>query len=133
MSVQHQTLPQPTPAAGEVVAATMDLTKVYGSDKTQVVALDKVNVAFDRGSFSAIMGPSGSGKSTLMHCLAGLDRITSGRVMLGGQELTSLNDKDLTKARRDRVGFVFQSFNLLPTLTGKVMTIGFSPFFGFGK
>ncbi len=119
MSVQHQTLPQPTPAAGDVVAATMDLTKVYGSDKTQVVALDKVNVAFDRGSFSAIMGPSGSGKSTLMHCLAGLDRITSGRVMLGGQELTSLNDKDLTKARRDRVGFVFQSFNLLPTLTAK--------------
>ena len=119
MSVQHQTLPQPTPAAGDVVAATMDLTKVYGSDKTQVVALDKVNVAFDRGSFSAIMGPSGSGKSTLMHCLAGLDRITSGRVMLGGQELSSLNDKDLTKARRDRVGFVFQSFNLLPTLTAK--------------
>ncbi len=119
MSVQHQTLPQPTPAAGDVVAATMDLTKVYGSDKTQVVALDKVNVAFDRGSFSAIMGPSGSGKSTLMHCLAGLDRITSGRVMLGGQELNSLNDKDLTKARRDRVGFVFQSFNLLPTLTAK--------------
>jgi len=103
----------------DVVARAVDLVKVYGSDKTQVLALDRVSVDFARGSFTAIMGPSGSGKSTLMHCLAGLDHITAGRVFLGGQELNALPDKLLTKVRRDQVGFVFQSFNLLPTLTAK--------------
>ncbi|GAA1397768.1 ABC transporter ATP-binding protein [Luteococcus peritonei] len=105
--------------AREVVARTVDLVKVYGSGKTQVTALDHVDVAFERGSFTAIMGPSGSGKSTLMHCLAGLDRITSGHVVLADQELNALSDKQLTTVRRDRVGFVFQSFNLLPTLTAR--------------
>ncbi|MGO4957863.1 ABC transporter ATP-binding protein [Luteococcus sp. Sow4_B9] len=108
----------PEPQA-EPVAQTFDLVKVYGSGKTQVTALDHVNVSFTRGSFTAIMGPSGSGKSTLMHCLAGLDKFTSGRVVMGDQELNRLNDKQLTLVRRDRVGFVFQSFNLLPTLTAK--------------
>ncbi|SJN20908.1 Methionine ABC transporter ATP-binding protein [Luteococcus japonicus LSP_Lj1] len=111
-------VPPPT-AQQELVAQTIDLRKVYGSGKTQVTALDGVNVSFARGSFTAIMGPSGSGKSTLMHCLAGLDKITAGRVVLGGKELNALNDKQLTLFRRERVGFVFQSFNLLPTLTAK--------------
>lgn len=105
--------------AGEVVSAAYDLVKVYGVDTTAVRALDGVSVEFRRGSFTAIMGPSGSGKSTLMHCLAGLDTITSGRVFLAGLELNTLNDRALTAARRDRVGFVFQSFNLLPTLTAR--------------
>ena len=93
------------------------LTKVYGSDQTQVVALDDVTVDLARGQFTAIMGPSGSGKSTLMHCLAGLDSVTSGRVFIGSADLTTLSDKELTRVRRDQVGFVFQAFNLLPTLT----------------
>jgi putative ABC transport system ATP-binding protein len=93
------------------------LTKVYGSDDAKVVALDAVNVAFARGEFTAIMGPSGSGKSTLMHCVAGLDTPTAGRVWLSDTELTSLNDNALTTLRRDRIGFIFQAFNLLPTLT----------------
>jgi putative ABC transport system ATP-binding protein len=99
------------------VAFADNLTKVYGADKTAVVALDQVSVAFQLGSFTAIMGPSGSGKSTLMHCLAGLDRITSGRVVLAGLELQTLPDRQLTRVRRDKIGFVFQAFNLLPTLT----------------
>ncbi|MEV4317848.1 ABC transporter ATP-binding protein [Actinocrispum sp. NPDC049592] len=93
------------------------LSKVYGSGDARVVALDEVTVEFPRGQFTAIMGPSGSGKSTLMHCLAGLDRPTSGQVRLGGTELTGLADAKLTELRRDRAGFVFQAFNLLPTLT----------------
>ncbi len=93
--------------------------KVYGTGPTAVRALDGVSVEFAKGSFTAIMGPSGSGKSTLMHCLAGLDTITSGRVFLGGLELNTLTDRNLTAVRRDRVGFVFQSFNLLPTLTAR--------------
>ncbi len=111
-------MPQPQQAP-EVVAQAIDLVKVYGSKTNNVVALDQVSVAFARGSFTAIMGPSGSGKSTLMHCLAGLDRITAGRVFLGGKELNALNDSQLTKVRRDNVGFVFQAFNLLPTLTAR--------------
>jgi len=103
----------------EVVARAEQLVKVYGSGRTRVTALDGVDVAFERGSFTAIMGPSGSGKSTLMHCLAGLDSFTSGRVLLGEQELNTLSDKQLTLVRRDRIGFVFQSFNLLPTLTAQ--------------
>ncbi len=92
------------------------LTKVYGSDETRVVALDDVTVDLARGEFTAIMGPSGSGKSTLMHCLAGLDSVTSGRVFIGSADLTALGDKELTRLRRDQVGFIFQAFNLLPTL-----------------
>jgi putative ABC transport system ATP-binding protein len=93
------------------------LTKVYGSGDTRVVALDAVTVGLPRGRFTAIMGPSGSGKSTLMHCMAGLDTATDGAVFVGDVDLTSLDDKRLTRLRRDAVGFVFQAFNLLPTLT----------------
>ena len=94
-----------------------DVTKIYGEGGTRVVALDGVTAQFAAGAFTAIMGPSGSGKSTLMHCLAGLDSVTSGRVFLGDIEVTALDDKKLTTLRRDRLGFVFQSFNLVPTLT----------------
>ena len=101
-----------------VAAARMtDGTKVYGSDDTEVRALDGVTVGFEKGKFTAIMGPSGSGKSTLMHCVAGLDDLTSGSVHIGNVELGSLSDRDLTLLRRDKVGFVFQAYNLLPTLT----------------
>jgi putative ABC transport system ATP-binding protein len=93
------------------------LSKVYGDGETRVVALDDVSVSLDRGRFTAIMGPSGSGKSTLMHCLAGLDGATSGQVFIGDTDLTRLKDKELTRLRRDQVGFIFQAFNLLPTLT----------------
>jgi putative ABC transport system ATP-binding protein len=94
-------------------------TKVYGSGDTQVRALDEVTVGFDRGRFTAIMGPSGSGKSTLMHCMAGLDRLSSGRTWVGDQEVTGLNDRQLTEMRRDRIGFIFQAFNLVPTLDAR--------------
>ncbi|TWP46154.1 ABC transporter ATP-binding protein [Lentzea tibetensis] len=100
-------------------AAANNLVKVYGKGDTAVRALDGVNVAFQAGRFTAIMGPSGSGKSTLMHCLAGLDNVNSGAVHIGQTEITRLNDRDLTKLRRDRIGFVFQAFNLLPTLTAE--------------
>ena len=93
------------------------LTKVYGSGDTQVTALDSVDVEIETGRFTAIMGPSGSGKSTLMHCLAGLDSLTSGQVWIGDVELSALSDKKLTALRRDAVGFVFQAFNLVPTLS----------------
>lgn len=93
------------------------LTKVYGSGDVAVTALNQVSVDFPRGAFTAIMGPSGSGKSTLMHLLAGLDSATSGQVVLGGTELTNLTDKQLTVLRRERIGFVFQAFNLLPMFT----------------
>src|SRR3954470_8047676 len=99
--------------------AAVDLVKVYGSGDTAVRALDGVTVGFARAQFTAIMGPSGSGKSTLMHCLAGLDTATSGRALLGGTDLTALGDKVLTKVRRERIGFVFQSYNLLPQLTAE--------------
>ncbi len=98
-------------------ARSVALTKVYGHGDTEVVALDRVRVEFARGAFTAIMGPSGSGKSTLMHCMAGLDSISSGAVYVGEVELSGLNDKQLTRLRRDKVGFVFQAFNLLPVLT----------------
>ncbi|MFG2906115.1 ABC transporter ATP-binding protein [Kitasatospora sp. NPDC048286] len=100
-----------------IAAATADLTKVYGGGDTRVTALDGVSVAFREGEFTAIMGPSGCGKSTLLHCAAGLDTPTSGSVRIGTTELGGLNDRRLTRLRRDRVGFVFQAFNLLPTLT----------------
>jgi putative ABC transport system ATP-binding protein len=94
-----------------------DLSKTYGQGGNAVRALDGVTVGFDTGAFAAIMGPSGSGKSTLMHCLAGLDTVTSGSVRIGDTELSGLSDRALTLFRRDHVGFVFQSFNLLPALT----------------
>ncbi|WP_432995791.1 ABC transporter ATP-binding protein [Dactylosporangium sp. CA-233914] len=93
------------------------MSKTYGRGGTAVVALDGISVVIPRGRLTAIMGASGSGKSTLMHCLAGLDTVTSGQVRIGGVELTKLGDRDLTRLRRDRIGFVFQSFNLVPTLT----------------
>jgi putative ABC transport system ATP-binding protein len=111
------TTTSPTPAPNAVAAArAMQAVKVYGSGDTEVRALDGVSVDFEAGRFTAIMGPSGSGKSTLMHCVAGLDSLTSGQVFIGGTDLTTLSDKDLTQVRRDQVGFVFQSFNLIPTL-----------------
>jgi len=103
-----------------VAARMVDVTKVYGtSEETRVNALDGVSVDFHRGGFTAIMGPSGSGKSTLMHCLSGLDRVTSGEVWLGDTRLDTLNDRGLTRFRRHGVGFMFQQFNLLPTLTAE--------------
>jgi putative ABC transport system ATP-binding protein len=98
-------------------ARAVNLVKTYGSGEVAVRALDGVNVEFGRGRFTAVMGPSGSGKSTLMHCLAGLDAPTSGRAFVGADEIGQLDDAALTQLRRDRVGFVFQSFNLVPTLT----------------
>ncbi|MER5884672.1 ABC transporter ATP-binding protein [Streptomyces sp. NPDC001941] len=100
-----------------VAARARQVVKAYGSGETRVVALDHVDVDIARGGFTAIMGPSGSGKSTLMHCLAGLDTVTSGQIFLDETEITALKDKKLTRLRRDRVGFVFQAFNLLPTLS----------------
>jgi len=102
----------------EIAAAgAVGATKIYGSGDTQVTALRDVDVSFDQGQFTAIMGPSGSGKSTLMHCLAGLDRLTSGSVFVGETNLSTLSEKDLTLLRRNKIGFVFQAFNLVPTLT----------------
>ncbi|WP_241385169.1 ABC transporter ATP-binding protein [Rhodococcus sp. CH91] len=98
-------------------ARAQDLKKIYGTGETAVHALDGVTADFAAGEFTAIMGPSGSGKSTLMHCLAGLDSATSGAVFIGDTDLTTLSDKAMTQLRRDRIGFVFQAFNLVPTLT----------------
>ncbi|WP_310722839.1 ABC transporter ATP-binding protein [Streptomyces sp. N2A] len=104
-------------AAPGIAAAATDLSKVYGSGDTRVVALDRVSIDFREGELTAIMGPSGCGKSTLMHCAAGLDSPSSGSVRVGTTELSTLNDRQLTQLRRDRIGFIFQAFNLLPTLT----------------
>ncbi|MFC1404555.1 MULTISPECIES: ABC transporter ATP-binding protein [Streptacidiphilus] len=104
-------------AHSSYAARARGLTKAYGSGETRVVALDAVDVDIPRGQFTAIMGPSGSGKSTLMHCLAGLDTASSGKIWVGGTEITRLRDKRLTRLRRDNIGFIFQAFNLLPTLT----------------
>jgi putative ABC transport system ATP-binding protein len=102
----------------ETYAATaVNLSKVYGAGQAAVRALNDVSVTFERGRFTAVMGPSGSGKSTLMHCMAGLDRPTSGTVQVGGQDIGRLDDAGLTRLRRDHIGFVFQYFNLVPTLT----------------
>ncbi|MEB8340964.1 ABC transporter ATP-binding protein [Streptomyces endophyticus] len=110
-----------TPLAGRptttAAARATDLSKIYGQGETKVVALDQVSVEFRQAEFTAIMGPSGSGKSTLMHCVAGLDTFSSGSARIGETELGSLKDKQLTKLRRDKIGFIFQAFNLLPTLT----------------
>ncbi|BFL75186.1 ABC transporter ATP-binding protein [Corynebacterium tuberculostearicum] len=101
----------------DAAARAVDLFKQYGSDDTAVVALDHVSIDFGRNEFTAIMGPSGSGKSTLMHTMAGLDSATSGSAFIGDTDISALNDKDITSLRRDRLGFIFQSFNLVPTLT----------------
>ena len=93
------------------------VTKVYGWGDTRVTALDDISVAFAGGEFTAVMGPSGSGKSTLMHCMAGLDSVTEGSVYIGDQDLSTLNDRQLTKLRRERIGFIFQAYNLVPTLS----------------
>lgn len=116
-------LAPPVPPAGSTgvsgAAGAVDATKIYGVGDAEVRALDGVTVAFETGKFTAIMGPSGSGKSTLLHCLAGLDTLTSGATYIGDTYLASLDDKALTELRRTKVGFVFQAFNLIPTLTAE--------------
>ncbi|MHB8665161.1 MAG: ABC transporter ATP-binding protein [Acidimicrobiales bacterium] len=109
--------PAPPKAPAVLAAQVIDAVKVYGKGDTAVRALDGITVGFDAARFTAIMGPSGSGKSTLMHCVAGLDVLTSGRAISGATDLGTLNDKALTALRRDRIGFVFQAYNLVPTLT----------------
>jgi putative ABC transport system ATP-binding protein len=111
------TVSQPDPRSASPAAHAVELSKSYGTGDAVVRALDDVSIAFERGRFTAVMGPSGSGKSTLMHCMAGLDVPTSGRAFVGDQEIGRLDDADLTELRRDRIGFVFQSFNLVPTLS----------------
>ena len=111
------TLAHAPTATRPVAARAVDAVKVYGRGEHAVHALDGVTVGFQAGTFAAIMGPSGSGKSTLMHALAGLDDLTSGQVLIGDTDLTTLDDRALTTLRRDRIGFVFQAFNLVPTLT----------------
>jgi putative ABC transport system ATP-binding protein len=111
-SAHSGTEPTPRPAA-----RVLDAVKVYGRGENEVRALDDVSVEFSTGRFTAIMGPSGSGKSTLMHSAAGLDNLTSGTVLIGDTDLSKLNDRKLTQLRRDRIGFIFQAFNLVPTLT----------------
>jgi putative ABC transport system ATP-binding protein len=106
-----------TPQTTTIAASTTSATKVYGSGDDAVYALRDVSVDFYEGQFTAIMGPSGSGKSTLMHCIAGLDELSSGSAIIDGTDLSTLKDKDLTELRREKIGFVFQSFNLVPTLT----------------
>ena len=111
--------PSSDPLAGEpraLAARAERITKIYGSGDTRVTALDEVSVAFPTGEFAAVMGPSGSGKSTLMHCMAGLDEVTGGSVWIGDQDISTLTDRQLTRMRRRRVGFIFQAFNLVPTL-----------------
>ena len=103
----------------EKIIHSVNLTKIYGEKETSVTALDNITIDFKENQFTAIMGPSGSGKSTLLHCLAGLDRPSSGEIFLRDQDISTLNDKQLTKIRRDSFGFVFQAFNLIPTLTAE--------------
>ncbi len=111
--------PRPTIAPPGIAARAVDAVKTYGSGATAVHALDGVSLDVVAGRFLAVMGPSGSGKSTLMHCLAGLDTLSSGHVLIGDADLGALKEKELTRLRRDRVGFVFQAFNLIPTLTAR--------------
>ena len=106
-----------SPPTTAVAARAVHASKIYGEGETEVRALDDVDVDFERGAYTAIMGPSGSGKSTLLHCIAGLDTLTSGQVFLGDVELSSLSEKKLTQLRRDKIGFIFQTYNLIPTLT----------------
>ncbi|MFM7246184.1 MAG: ABC transporter ATP-binding protein, partial [Actinomycetota bacterium] len=118
MSSTEVAAPAAEHRTGDVVAAR-DLTKVYGEGESEVRALDGVTISFPHGQLAAVMGPSGSGKSTLMHILAGLDQPTSGSVVVDGTELAGLNDQKLTLLRREKIGFVFQFFNLLPMLTAQ--------------
>ncbi|CAB4675907.1 MAG: ATP-binding cassette domain-containing protein [Actinobacteria bacterium] len=106
-----------TPQTSTIAASAISATKVYGSGEDAVYALRDVSVDFYEGQFTAIMGPSGSGKSTLMHCIAGLDELSSGSAIIDGTDLSTMKDKELTELRREKIGFVFQSFNLVPTLT----------------
>lgn len=108
-----------TPTTTTVAASTTDARKHYGKHESEVKALDGVSVEFMAGQFTAIMGPSGSGKSTLMHCIAGLDELTSGSAVIDGVDLSTLRDKALTELRREKIGFIFQSFNLVPTLSAE--------------
>ncbi len=110
---------QPTTMTASVAARTVDAVKVYGRGQTEVRALDDVSVDFPTGQFTAIMGPSGSGKSTLLHCSAGLDSLTSGHAYIGDADLSTLSDRDLTVLRREQVGFIFQAYNLVPTLNAR--------------
>ena len=107
-----------TPSDSAAASAT-NVSKIYGHDDSEVRALDDVTIQFKKGHFTAIMGPSGSGKSTLMHCMAGLDSLTTGSVAINGIELSGLSDKALTQLRREQIGFIFQAFNLIPTLNAK--------------
>jgi putative ABC transport system ATP-binding protein len=109
--------PASPPTSTSAAARAWRATKVYGRGDTEVRALDEVSVDFETGEFTAIMGPSGSGKSTLMHCMAGLDSLTAGEVLIGDVPLMRLSERELTRLRRDRIGFVFQAYNLVPTLT----------------
>lgn len=116
MTLQEQPTAAPsTDAAAQIV----DGSKIYGQGDTEVRALDGVTVSFERRQFTAIMGPSGSGKSTLLHCIAGLDDLTSGRVLIGDTDLSELTDRELTLLRRTQIGFIFQAYNLVPTLTAQ--------------
>jgi putative ABC transport system ATP-binding protein len=114
-----QTVSPSAATAGAIAARAEHATKVYGRGMTAVTALNDVTVDFQQGRFTTIMGPSGSGKSTLMHCVAGLDTLSSGRVLIGDVDLSRLKDKDLTVLRRTKVGFVFQAYNLVPTLNAR--------------
>ena len=116
MSTLSEATPS-TPSGRTVAARAVDAVKIYGKDESEVRALDGVTIDFSAGAFTAIMGPSGSGKSTLMHCCAGLDTLTSGEVWIGERALNTLSERELTIMRRDRLGFVFQAYNLVPTLT----------------
>jgi putative ABC transport system ATP-binding protein len=116
-TLMHGTATEATTTPTRVAASARHASKVYGRVDAAVAALDDVTVDFAAGRFTAIMGPSGSGKSTLMHCLAGLDTLTSGQVTIGDTDLSGLDDRRLTRLRRDKIGFIFQAFNLVPTLT----------------
>ncbi len=115
-SISEEAVPR---TVQRIASRAVDVVKVYGSKGTSVRALDGVQVEFEAGKFTAIMGPSGSGKSTLLQCLAGLDEVTSGKIYLGGVDVTSLDEKRRTRLRRDKIGFIFQSFNLIPSLTAE--------------
>jgi putative ABC transport system ATP-binding protein len=119
MSMTNTGVPPIGMLEAAVAARIVDGVKVYGKGTTAVRALDAISADFAVGKFTAIMGPSGSGKSTLLHCLAGLDRLTEGQVQIGNVDLGSLDDKAMTLMRRERIGFVFQAFNLIPTLTAQ--------------
>ena len=113
MTVIEKNLDKPNENNSSIAAKAIHVTKSYGIDEAQINALDDVTVEFNTGEFTAIMGPSGSGKSTLMHCIAGLDRISSGEVWIGDIDITRMSEKKLTLIRRKKIGFIFQSFNLL--------------------